>query len=253
MPTEPVTFTIVLVTAFVATFISSMSGGGSAIITIPVYLWLGIPFPTATAIHQTSSCFWVLPASRNYLKGRNVSWKFLWIYAAIGLVGAIIGTTLVSKVETTSIKPIIGCVILCLVIWMAFRKNLGTTESTVSPSRKNKILMYLSAPFVGFYESFLGSGNGIIFSSLALKLRGFDLMESLGSYYFAAFFWLVTAVIILVQTGHYDVSLMIASTIGGFFGGYSGSKFGRYKGNKFIKYAFIVVGSILALKLLFGF
>ena len=253
MPHDVTIFLIVLATAFAAAFISSMSGGGSAIITIPAYLWLGIPFPTATAIHQASSCFWVLPASRNYLRGKKIDWKFLFIYAGIGLVGAILGTLLVSRVHTQSFKPFIGGLIICLVLWMATRKDVGTVESETAPSQMKKFLMYLSAPILGFYESFFGSGNGIIFSGLAIKLRGSDLMKALGSYYFIAFFWLVAAVIILVKTGHYDLPLMLSATIGATLGGYFGSKFGRYKGNKFIKYAFIIIGTVLGLKLLFGF
>ncbi len=252
MPQGIFAFLAVVATSFAAAFISSMSGGGSALITIPVYLWLGIPFPVATAIHNGSSCFWVIPASRNYLHGKKPNWKFLFIYTAIGFIGAVLGALFVSQIHTNAFKPYVGILILLLVLWMGLRKDIGVVEKT-HISKTKKILMYISAPFLGFYESFFGSGNGIIFSSLAIKLRGDDIIESLGSYYFAAFFWLVISVVIFIWKGQFDLILMIAATIGGLIGGYSGSKLGRYKGNRFVKYAFIIIGTVLGFKLLLGF
>ncbi len=245
-------FILVVGISFLATFVSSMSGGGSSMITIPLYLSLGIPFPTANAVHQSSSFFWVLPASRNYLKGRTMNWQFLATYASIGLFGAYIGATLVASINEEFFKPIIGIIIFGLVISMAFRKEAGIVDKQHEPGKFKKYLFYITAPFLGFYESVFGSGNGVIFSTLAIKFRGNDLIKALGYYYFISFFWVGLTAVILIRDGHFNLQLMIATIIGSVLGGHFGSKLGRLKGNLFIKYAFIIVGGILGLKLILG-
>lgn len=62
---------ILFLTAIVATALSSMSGGGASVITIPVTMLLGYSFPLALAAQKIASIFWVLPAAYNYLKDRK--------------------------------------------------------------------------------------------------------------------------------------------------------------------------------------
>ncbi len=251
MEMSTLSFLLIFVVSGLASFLSSMSGGGSSMVSIPVYLWLGIPFPFAIAGHQFSSLFWVIPASYNYLKGRSIDWRFLALYTVLGTAGAFIGATFVRSLTQAHIEPFIGGLIFVLVVFMIFRKESTDREDSYTRTRTKTVLMYLSSPVLGFYESIFGSGNGIFFSTLHTKLRGTDLMHSLGYYYVISFFWIAVACGVLFSHGFFNVPLALATILGGIIGGYAGSKLGRFKGNQFIRYAFIVMGTVLAIKLLF--
>jgi uncharacterized membrane protein YfcA len=251
MEISTLNFLAIFVVSGLASFLSSMSGGGSSMVSIPVYLWLGIPFPFAIAGHQFSSLFWVIPASYNYLKGRIIDWKFLGLYTVIGTIGAFIGATLVGSLTEAHIEPFIGGLIFILVVFMIFRKESVGTEALHTRTQTKTVLMYMTSPILGFYESIFGSGNGIFFSTLHTKLRGTDLMHSLGYYYIISFFWIAVACGVLFSHGFFNLPLALATILGGVIGGYAGSKLGRFKGNQFIRYAFIIMGTVLAIKLLF--
>ena len=244
-------FFIILVASFIATALSSMSGGGASVINIPVMLSLGISFPLATAAQKVSSMFWVLPASYNYLKGRKVDWKFLIWFAVIGLVGVYVGTLVVLSINQRIAGVIIGILILSLVAYALLNKNIGLTETRVY-SKLRQFTAYIFALILGFYESFFGSGNGILFSIVTFKTKGFDFIDALGYYYSVAFLWEILAVIVFISKGYFSLPVMTPTVIGSLIGGYVGSKYGRYKGNKFIKIMFAIIGSILGVKLLFG-
>jgi len=244
-------FFIILVTSFVATALSSMSGGGASVINIPVMLALGIPFPMATSAQKVSSMFWVLPASYNYLKGRKVDWKFLIWFSVIGLIGVYVGAIVVLSINQRIAEIIIGLLILSLVAYVLLNKNVGLSETKVY-SKFRQFIAYVFALILGFYESFFGSGNGILFSIVAFKTKGFDFIDALGYYYSIAFVWEILAVIIFVSKGYFSWEIMIPTVIGSIVGGWVGSKYGRYKGNKFIKIMFAIIGTILGVKLLFG-
>ncbi len=243
--------TIIFITGIVATALSSMSGGGASIINLPVLLWLGVPFPLAVATQKVSSAFWVLPASYNYLKDRKVDWSFIITFSFIGLIGAYIGVLVVLKVNSKILETFIGGLILLLVAYTYFKKDVGLTE-TKAYSATRQMLAYPFALLLGFYESIFGSGNGIAFAIVTFYTKGFDFVDALGYYFSLAFFWVIFAAILLMTKGYYSLEVMLPAVVGSVIGGWIGSKYAKYKGNRFIKLMFVAVGGFLGLKLLLG-
>jgi uncharacterized protein len=242
---------IIFITCLLATALSAMSGGGASAINIPVMLSLGISFPLATAAQKISSMFWVLPASSNYLKGRKIDWKFLALFSAIGLIGVYLGALVVIAINRRIAGIVVGILILSLVLYVLLKKEVGLVE-TKADSTGRQSIAYLFALILGFYESFFGSGNGILFSILTFHTKGFDFIDALGYYYSIAFPWEVLAVVIFLSKGYFSISVMVPAILGSLIGGYIGSRYARYKGNKFIKVMFAVIGTALGLKLLCG-
>ncbi len=244
-------FFIILITSFIATALSSMSGGGASMMNIPVMLSLGISFPLATAAQKVSSTFWVLPAAYNYLKGRQVDWKFLIWFAVIGLIGVYAGAVVVLSINQRIAGIIIGFLIMSLVVYALLDKNIGLGEEK-KYSKLRQLTAYVFAPILGFYESFFGSGNGILFSIVSFKTKGFDFIDALGYYYVIAFLWEVLAVAVFLFNGYFSWAIMTPVVIGSVAGGWVGSRYGRYKGNRFIKTMFVIIGTILGTKLIIG-
>ena len=243
---------VVLITALIAAVLSSMSGGGTGIIIFPVFLSLGMSFPLVSAISSVMSAFWVLPASRNYLKGRAVDWRFIIIFSIIGLVGCYFGVLLITSVNQRILETSVGVIILLLVAYTYFKKDIGLAEHKIySPFRQ--ALAYPFALLSGFYETFFGSGNGIAVTILTFYTKGFDFIAGLGHYYVISFTWSLFSAILLIQKGYFDLSLMTFAVIGSLTGAYIGSRYARNKGNRFIKIVFVIIGIILGLKLVIGF
>ena len=228
-----------------------MSGGGTGIINFPIFLSLGIPIPLILSMGSLNGVFWVLPASRNYLKGRKIDWKFLIIFSLIGLVGTYFSIKAAINTSQRAFEIFVGSIILVLVTYTYFKKDLGLVEKKTY-SKFRQALAYPFALLIGFYENFFGSGNGIVFSLMGYYTKGFDFIDSLGHYYLACFPWLVFGSYLFISKGYFDFWLMSFGIIGSLIGSYFGSKYARYKGNKFIKILLVIIGGILGLKLLFG-
>lgn len=241
---------LIFIAATIATVVSSMSGGGSSIIAVPVFLSMGFSLPLAVATQSLSGAFWVLPSAFNYLKGKKIDWKFLLLFAGIGTIGSILGALVLVSLNQRLLTAIVGAIILFLIGFMNYRRNTGLKEEIRSDKRK-ALAYYFSFP-MGFYEGFFGSGNGIFFTLVTTYTRGFDLINALGHYYAVAFPWVVVGALVLILKGYYSLPLMIPAILGSLVGGYLGSKYARSQGNRFIKVAFTIVGIILGLKLLLG-
>ncbi|MBT3865342.1 sulfite exporter TauE/SafE family protein [Candidatus Peregrinibacteria bacterium] len=246
------TILIVFVSSLIATFLSVMSGGGASTITLPVFLWTGMSLPLAIAVHKVCAIFWTPISAYNYLKDRKINWGFLLVFAAIGLVGAYLGVQFVLKIDESVVRPAIGVIILTLVAYTYFKKDLGIKEKKVN-SKIKKILAYPTAIIMGFYESVFGAGNGIVFTAVTFHSRGFDFINALGYYFAVAFFWASFASVLYIQKGYFDLGIMSAAILGSTIGSYAGSKYAKLKGNKFIKTIFIIIGGLLGVKLILGF
>jgi hypothetical protein len=244
-------FFIILLTTFIATILSSMSGGGASVINIPVFLSLGIPFPLAMLMQKISSAFWVLPAAYNYLKGKAIDWVFIVLFSFIGLLGCYFGIIFVLSLNQRTFEIIIGTIIIILVLQTYFQKDLGIKEVVIKSKIRN-LLVYPAALILGFYESLFGSGNGIMLAIVSFYTKGFDFVKALGYYYAVAFPWVVFTAILLIGKGYFNIDLIIPAVIGSVAGGYLGSKYARYKGNRFIKIVFVIFGGVLGVKLLLG-
>lgn len=243
---------IILIACFTAALLSSMSGGGTNIIVLPVLLALGLPLPLVIAVSVTNSAFWVLPAARNYLKGRRVEWIFVLLFSALGLLGSYLAVRLVVTIEQRLFELIFGIVILLLVALLYFKKGLGL-KSRPPAANLLKLLAYPFALLLGFYETVFGAGNGIAFTALTFYTRGFDFISALGHYYLIAFPWTVFSAYLLFQKGYHDLPIMMVAVIGSVAGAYLGSRYAKNKGNEFIKLLFVIIGGILGIKLLLGF
>ncbi|MBI2600566.1 sulfite exporter TauE/SafE family protein [Candidatus Daviesbacteria bacterium] len=241
----------IFIAAFIATTISAMSGGGSSIIAVPIFLSMGIVLPMAVAIQSISGVFWVLPSAFNYLKGRKIEWMFLLLFAGIGTIGSYFGALAITSFDQKPLAAIVGLLILFLIGFMNYQKNLGLQEQHVRSKFKERLAYVFSFP-MGFYEGFFGSGNGIFFTLVTAYTKGFDFIDALGYYYAVAFPWVVVGALVLISKGYFDLSLMVPAVLGSLVGGYIGSKYARLKGNKFVKITFTIIGIILGLKLLLG-
>lgn len=237
---------------FIATVLSSMSGGGASVINIPVFLALGMPFPLATATQKLGSACWVLPAAYNYLKDQKVDWFFLIIFSVLGLIGSYVGVILVISLNPRILQIFIGILILLLVTYTYFQKDLGLVGK-IGYSKNRQMLAYPFAILLGFYESIFGAGNALVFAIVSVYTKGYDFVKALGYYFAIAFLWVVFAAGLLIHKGYFDWKLMLPAVIGSVLGGYVGSKFAKQKGSKFIRFIYIFIGAVLGLKLLFGF
>lgn len=243
------TFIIVFSSSLIATILSSMSGGGASTISLPIFLWAGISLPLSIAAHKICAAFWTPISAYSYLKDKKIDWRFLLLFAAIGLIGAYFGVQFVLTIDEKLLKLIIGLIIFSFALYTYFKKDLGLKEKQVK-SKIKRAISYLAALIMGFYESIIGSGNGIVFAVLTFYTRGFDFISALGYYFAVAFFWVSFATILYIQKGYFDFWIMLAAILGSVIGSYIGSRYAKYKGNKFIKILFITIGIILGIKLM---
>jgi len=240
-------YVVVFFTAFCAVFLSSMSGCGSGIVTLPVWIFLGYPLPVAIACDKIGSCVWTPIAARNYLSRSVVHGKLIFPMTILGIIGSLAAAVMVVQVNEALMRRVIGATILLVLLLTAVQKDFGLTEN-LKPAG-DRLIQLLGLP-LGWYEGFFGAGNGIFTAYAFSRIKGFSLITSLGNYYLMAFIWCLGSLTVLMAAGYYDLPLFMAAALGSMLGGYLGSKIGVALGSGFVKKSFIVLGTVLAVKLI---
>lgn len=241
-----------------------MSGGGASAMSLPLYLWAGVPLPVAIATLKICAVLWTPISAFNYLRGKHLDWRFMILFSAVGLLGVYGGVHIVGTADTDVLEPVVGLFIIALVAVVQLRHRITRrvrrrtegceeAEGTAGAGRwTTRLLEYLSALAMGFYESILGSGNGIYFAVLTGRTRRFDILTALGYYFAVAFLWVAISALLYIRLGFFDLYVMIAGAAGSLLGGWGGSRYARCRGTGFTRTVFTVVGIVLGLKMVVG-
>ena len=123
---------IIFCIGVVASIISGIAGGGSGLITSPLFILLGMPPQVAIATAKFASLGITLGGFFTFRKTHYIKWKFVILLSIIAIVGSVIGSILLLNINETFIQKIIGLTMLGSIPFLFLKKNAGIIDGTTS-------------------------------------------------------------------------------------------------------------------------
>ena len=236
---------------FLAGFVDSAAGGGG-LISLPAYLFVGLPPHTAIGCNKFSSaCGTTLSAAR-FFKNGAVDWQVAAISAVCSFVASYLGIRIALMINQETLITVLVIVLPIVAVLLLFKRNFGAeNQSADIPKKKAFILAACAGLVIGFYDGLIGPGTGtiaIIVFSAGMK---YDLKTASGN---AKVMNLASnyASLIAVITGNKVIySIAIPAAVFGIIGNYIGAGFAIKKGTVFIKPLMICVIVLLFGKLFY--
>ena len=236
---------------FLGGFVDSAAGGGG-LISLPAYLFVGLPPHTAIGCNKFSSaCGTTLSAAR-FFKNGAVDWQVAAVSAVCSFVASYLGIRIALMINQESLKTVLVIVLPIVAVLLLFKRNFGTENKSADiPKKKALILAACTGLVIGFYDGLIGPGTGtiaIIVFSAGMK---YDLKTASGN---AKVMNLASnyASLIAVITGNKVIySIAIPAAVFGIIGNYIGAGFAIKKGTAFIKPLMICVIILLFGKLFY--
>ena len=129
------TFLIVCPLVFLAGFVDAIAGGGG-LISLPAYMFAGVPVHNAIATNKLSSCTGTVVSTWRLIKNKRVDWYFVPGTVVCALAGSVIGANLALIISDEILKTVL-VVLLPIVAFCVLRdKNLEVIipeeESSIS-------------------------------------------------------------------------------------------------------------------------
>ena len=236
---------------FLGGFVDSAAGGGG-LISLPAYLFVGLPPHTAIGCNKFSSaCGTTLSAAR-FFKNGAVDWQVAAVSAVCSFVASYLGIRIALMINQETLKTVLVIVLPIVAVLLLFKRNFGTENKSADiPKKKALILAACTGLVIGFYDGLIGPGTGtiaIIVFSAGMK---YDLKTASGN---AKVMNLASnyASLIAVITGNKVIySIAIPAAVFGIIGNYIGAGFAIKKGTAFIKPLMICVIVLLFGKLFY--
>lgn len=246
-------YLIVCPMLFLTGFVDSIGGGGG-LISLPAYLFAGLPVHAAIATNKLSSACGTALTTFRFIKNRMVN---VWI-AVPSVICAFAGSSLGAQASLQMSEKALKYILFAALPIAAFfvlNRHLFSDNgnSEVRADRRTVAVAMISALVIGFYDGFYGPGTGTfliiaftVFAGLGASAANahakvINLTTNLSS---LAVFW---------RSGQVIVPLGIAGAVCCMAGNYVGSGLVLTKGTKIIRPVILAVLALLFVKILLDF
>ncbi len=213
---------IVCPLVFLAGFVDAIAGGGG-LISLPAYMFAGVPVHNAIATNKLSSCTGTVVSTWRLIKNKRVDWYFVPGTVVCALAGSVIGANLALIISDEILKTVL-VVLLPIVAFCVLRdKNLEVIVPEGMTRRKQYIIAAACSLGIGIYDGFYGPGTGTFLLLAFTKLAKMDLEKSTGNVKAVNLASNISALITFILAGKILWALGLAASCFSIAGHYTGA------------------------------
>lgn len=242
---------IVCPLVFIGGVIDAVAGGGG-LVTLPAYLIAGLPPHLAAGTNKCGNFFGTMLSTYRFLKRGNIHLSSAVVAAVCALVGAWMGARLNMVVSERFLYYFMLVVVPVMAVFLMWKRDFGTEDHSAElGSVKLIVLAGVIGLVVGGYDGFFGPGAGTFLMLAFTGLCRFDLLTASGNTKLANAASNLASLVTFAIGGKVFWAVGIPAAICGIAGNYVGSGLAIKRGAKVIRPMFVVVLTLLVLKLLY--
>ena len=242
-------FLIVCPLCLVAGFVDAIAGGGG-LISIPAFLFAGIPVHQALGTNKLqSACGTSIATLRYALNGYMVK-PFVAVGIAMGLSGSFLGSNLALLTDDRAFKLIMLLVLPITAFYVLRTKDLSVFGEHPLPLKKALFITAAIALAIGVYDGFYGPGTGTFLMLLLTRLAHAKLTEAAGTTKAINLSTNLAALAVFLVNGAVLIPLGLAAAAFNIVGNWLGSRFFTSKGSAIARPIMLVVIALFAVKLI---
>lgn len=234
-----------------AGFVDSIVGGGG-LISVPAMLLTNLPPSMALGSNKLSSIFGAGSASITFLRNHMVDFSLVRKLLPFTFIGSMIGTLAVVSLPPLYVKPIIIILLVCVTLFVVFKKDWGEINRTSAVAGKTLYICMAFALGIGVYDGFIGPGTGT-FLIMGFIFTGFDFLHASANAKILNFTSNLASLIIFFYLGHVNIKYGLATGVGQIIGAYLGSHLAIAKGSSLVRVVFLSVTTVMLLKLVYDY
>lgn len=152
-------FFIVCPLVFLAGFVDAIAGGGG-LISLPAYMFAGVPVHNAIATNKLSSATGTAVSTWHLVKSRCVDLFLVPGTVACAFVGSIAGANLTLIISDKVLKTVLVFVLPVVAFCVLRDKNLKPVIPEGFTRKKQYLIMAACSFVIGIYDGFYGPGTG---------------------------------------------------------------------------------------------
>ena len=236
--------------AFFAGAIDAAVGGGG-LTQIPAIMNAMPQLSPATVFgtNKLSSIFGTASASYSFLRQVKLRWKLLAVIASCAFIASFAGAACVSMVPKEVLRPFVLVMLIVIAIYTLMKKQFGQVHIRQELTPKILLLAAAGSLSIGFYDGIFGPGTGSFFIFFFIRYLKADFLHASALSKIANLTTNLAALSFFAPTGHVLFAVGGMMAVANICGSIVGVKAALKYGSGFIRILFLVLVSVLIVRL----
>jgi uncharacterized membrane protein YfcA len=241
---------IVCSLGFLAAMIDAIAGGGG-LISLPALLLVGLPPHFALGTNKFASTTGSLASSVTFARSGKISFSVVKWQIPFTLLGTCFGVWSVLHISSDFLNKAVPILILLVGLYTLLQKNLGLEDNFKGLTPLTRILGFIFAFVLGFYDGFFGPGTGSFLIFAFITIYGFNFITSSANAKVLNFVSNLVSLILFAWSGKILYAYGIPMALFMLLGSQVGTRLAIRKGSKLVKPIFVTMSLLVAAKLIY--
>lgn len=241
-------YPIVIAIGFLAGFINTLAGGGSAL-SLPLLIFLGLPANVANGTNRVAILLQTVIATSKFKKEKVLEVKSNLHLIIPAIIGAVPGAFLAINLNELLMRKVIGGILILMLLIVIFKPNLWVRSHAGLLKSKSHWVNIVVFFCIGAYGGFIQVGTGFFLLAGLVLVNGMDLLKSNALKVLLVLAYTPLALGIFILNKQVDYLLGFTLAIGNMTGAWIGAKTAINWGPVFIRYVLIMALILSAAKL----
>lgn len=233
---------------FLASLVDAIGGGGG-IISVPVYLFAGLPAHLALGTNKLSAGIGTAASTFRYVKSGCVDWGLALPSAVLALAGSHLGTRLQLMLDERYLKYLLLAVLPMAAMVLFKKKELPEEQGNI-PVWTRRAIVWGASLVIGAYDGFYGPGTGTFLLLIFCHLAKMDVRTASGTVKVVNLASNTGAVITSLTAGQVLVPVGLIAAAFSMAGHYIGAGLTIKNGTRIVRPVILTVLALLAVKVI---
>lgn len=237
--------------AFLGGLVDAAVGGGGLVVLPGLLTTLPNTNPAILlGTNKFSSTLGTATACYRYGFKIKLPWRLLFYLLICAFIGAFIGAGAVDLLPEDGVKPTILILLIGMLIYTLFKKDFGQLHAPRILTRRQLIIGLILAFAIGMYDGFFGPGTGSLLIFLFVRYFQFDFLAASAAGKIINLATNIAALCFFIPANAVWYSFAIPMAGFSMIGAIVGTRLAIRGGSAFIRKLFIILVSLLIVKLL---
>ncbi|SHH30442.1 hypothetical protein SAMN02745245_01019 [Anaerosphaera aminiphila DSM 21120] len=238
---------------FFAGFVDSIGGGGG-LISLPAFLFAGLPIHTAIGTNKLQSTCGTFISTIRFIGHGFVNLKFMIPAIITAFIGSAIGSKL-TMLFTEKQLSYLMIIVLPIAGFLVLNKKLFNLnlDQEIVYNKKTYIITSLSSFVIGCYDGFYGPGTGTFLILAFTVFAKMNVVYANGNSKLINLATNFSSLIVFLLSGKIIIPLGIIGALFNMAGNYVGSSLAMKDSQKIMRPVIIFVLILLTIKIIGGF
>ena len=241
--------TALIVSGVFVGFINTLAGGGT-IISLTVFLILGLPIDVANGTNRIAVILQNMTSTQAFHQKKVMSWRKGLILAIPAVFGSVIGAQLAVDIDRETFEKAIAIVMLLMIFFMFYKPSQLVYGRADLLNRKINWKILLVFFLIGIYGGMFQVGVGYFLLGALVFGVGFDLVKANAVKVLIVLVYTIFALAVFVFNDAVNWKFGLIHAIGNVIGAYVASHIAVQKGAAFVKWVIVVVILLTSAQLL---